>query len=248
MPDTPIGSTSCMPVRSSKAAYADIYHCPQHPYTLGLLRSVPRLDEPRAVKLEPIYGQPPDLIHLPSGCSFRPRCGFADARCGTESPPLLDREGEGWMACWQARTADLPTGQKGIARAAASMTKPQFEGEMLPVQEKHPEAVILQVRNVEETSPSPRDCCSVRRGDQGGRRYQPLYPGTGNPGVGRGIRLREDDRRPMHPATGNPHLGRSHFSGQELCQLSESGMRAIRQNIQVNFQDPVQLPEPEVDH
>ena len=37
----------------------------------------------------------------------------------------------------------------------------------------------------------------------------------GNPGVGRGIRLREDDRRPMHPATGNPHLGRSHFSGQE---------------------------------
>jgi oligopeptide transport system ATP-binding protein len=90
----------------------DIYHCTRHPYTLGLLRSVPRLDEPRAVKLEPISGQPPDLIHLPSGCSFQPRCRFADARCGAESPPLLDC-GEGhWCACWQAESPDLADRQR----------------------------------------------------------------------------------------------------------------------------------------
>src|ERR1041385_6219107 len=54
----------------------DIYHAPRHPYTLGLLRSVPRLDEPRRARLAPIEGQPPDLTRLPPGCAFAPRCGF----------------------------------------------------------------------------------------------------------------------------------------------------------------------------
>jgi oligopeptide/dipeptide ABC transporter ATP-binding protein len=90
----------------------DIYHRSLHPYTLGLLHSVPRLDEPRAVKLEPISGQPPDLLHLPLGCSFQPRCRFGDARCGAESPPLLDR-GEGhWCACWRAESLDLADRQR----------------------------------------------------------------------------------------------------------------------------------------
>lgn len=90
----------------------DIYHCPRHPYTLGLLHSVPRLDEPRAVKLEPISGQPPDLIYLPFGCSFQPRCRFADARCGAESPPLLDRGGAHLCACWRAESPDLADRQR----------------------------------------------------------------------------------------------------------------------------------------
>jgi len=58
----------------------DIYQSPKHPYTLGLLRSVPRLDQPRKAKLDPIDGQPPDLADLPQGCSFRPRCKWADRK------------------------------------------------------------------------------------------------------------------------------------------------------------------------
>jgi oligopeptide/dipeptide ABC transporter ATP-binding protein len=54
-----------------------IYHEPSHPYTLGLLHSVPRLDRPRKAKLDPIEGQPPDLTRLGAGCAFRPRCRFA---------------------------------------------------------------------------------------------------------------------------------------------------------------------------
>src|ERR1700704_1416420 len=54
----------------------DLYRRPRHPYTLGLLRSVPRLDEPRRARLEPIEGQPPDLTRLPSGGAFTPRCAF----------------------------------------------------------------------------------------------------------------------------------------------------------------------------
>ncbi len=83
-------------------ASIEIYHRPQHPYTLGLLHSVPRLDKPRKEKLDPIEGQPPDLINLPPGCSFRPRCRFAGEKCGEEIPPLTDLGGGHWCACWFA--------------------------------------------------------------------------------------------------------------------------------------------------
>ena len=66
----------------------EVYANPRHPYTLGLLRSVPRLDEPRRAKLNPIEGQPPDLANLPSGCAFAPRCRYAVERCLSEVPPL----------------------------------------------------------------------------------------------------------------------------------------------------------------
>jgi oligopeptide transport system ATP-binding protein len=80
----------------------DIYANPMHPYTLGLLKSVPRLDEPRKSKLQPIEGSPPDLAHLPVGCPFQPRCRFAVEKCSEENPPLLP-VGEGHMsACWVA--------------------------------------------------------------------------------------------------------------------------------------------------
>ncbi len=78
-----------------------IYHQPSHPYTLGLLRSVPRLDRPRQAKLEPIEGQPPDLTRLGAGCAFRPRCRFAIDRCAREIP-ALEAVGEGHTsACWR---------------------------------------------------------------------------------------------------------------------------------------------------
>ena len=80
----------------------EIYANPRHPYTVGLLRSVPRLDLPRRAKLDPIEGQPPDLIHLPGGCSFAPRCKWAVDKCKTDIPELTEA-GEGHLsACWRA--------------------------------------------------------------------------------------------------------------------------------------------------
>ena len=80
----------------------EIYRNPRHPYTVGLLKSVPRLDLPRRAKLDPIEGQPPDLVNLPPGCSFRSRCRWAVDKCATETPPLM-QVGEGHLtACWQA--------------------------------------------------------------------------------------------------------------------------------------------------
>ncbi|MFQ5961801.1 MAG: ABC transporter ATP-binding protein [Candidatus Methylomirabilales bacterium] len=80
----------------------DIYSTPRHPYSLGLLHSVPRLDQPRKAKLDPIGGLPPDLANLPSGCSFMPRCKFAVEKCAHEVPPLTPVGTEQLSACWVA--------------------------------------------------------------------------------------------------------------------------------------------------
>ncbi len=82
----------------------EVYANPRHPYTLGLLRSVPRLDEPRKAKLNPIDGQPPDLTRLPPGCSFAPRCRYAISRCQGEVPPLMAVADSHLSACWVAET------------------------------------------------------------------------------------------------------------------------------------------------
>ncbi len=88
----------------------DLYRRPRHPYTLGLLRSVPRLDEPRRARLQPIEGQPPDLTRLGPGCAFAPRCTFRVERCRVERPVLAPADGEGHVtACWEAaRVAGAP--------------------------------------------------------------------------------------------------------------------------------------------
>ncbi|HVH77559.1 MAG TPA: ABC transporter ATP-binding protein [Stellaceae bacterium] len=82
---------------------ADIYRAPRHPYTIALLRSVPRLDRPRQARLDPIEGQPPDLTRLDAGCAFRPRCRFAVEACGHARPPL-EAAGSGHLAaCFRSR-------------------------------------------------------------------------------------------------------------------------------------------------
>lgn len=71
-----------------KGTADDIFDDPRHPYTIGLMASVPQLDQDIKQKLVPIEGQPPDLSNLPSGCAFHPRCTYAIDRCRQEIPPL----------------------------------------------------------------------------------------------------------------------------------------------------------------
>jgi oligopeptide/dipeptide ABC transporter ATP-binding protein len=74
-------------------AKRQLFSDPQHPYTWGLLGSIPRLDREKPKKLASISGAPPSLINLPQGCKFRPRCPHAFSRC-TEHPPLENRVGD----------------------------------------------------------------------------------------------------------------------------------------------------------
>lgn len=77
-----------------------LYGDPRHPYTIGLLRSVPRVDAPVKVKLTPIEGLPPDLISLPPGCPFAPRCEYVIDRCLEENPSLEPVDIDHSVACW----------------------------------------------------------------------------------------------------------------------------------------------------
>lgn len=78
----------------------EIFNNPQHPYTWGLLKSAPRLDEETKQKLVPIWGQPPDLLAPPPGCRFAPRCDHAMKICETELPPYFDVAEGHTAACW----------------------------------------------------------------------------------------------------------------------------------------------------
>jgi len=86
-----------------KASTVDLFTHPQHPYTKGLLKSVPRLDLPKASELIAIDGLPPNLARLPIGCAFQPRCQWAFDRCQLETPDLEEVGRNHWSACfrWQ---------------------------------------------------------------------------------------------------------------------------------------------------
>jgi len=81
------------------ASVKDLYGDPRHPYTLGLLGSVPRLDMKRKEKLTPIFGLPPDLIELPAGCPFAARCDYRVDRCA-DRPELRVVTPGHEVACW----------------------------------------------------------------------------------------------------------------------------------------------------
>ncbi len=83
-----------------KASMRSIFLNPRHPYTQGLLRAVPRLDHPVKQPLPTIPGSVPNLLHLPSGCRFRSRCAWAQAKCAEEEPPLQKVEDGHTAACW----------------------------------------------------------------------------------------------------------------------------------------------------
>ena len=87
---------------------AEIYSNPRHPYTVGLLKSVPRLDLPRRTRLDPIEGQPPDLIAVPKGCAIRARCKWAVDKSATDEPGLETVAEGHYSACW--RSEDLGPG------------------------------------------------------------------------------------------------------------------------------------------
>ena len=92
-----------------QAAVKDLYATPLHPYTIGLLSSLPRLDVGRARRLTSIEGLPPDLIDLPKGCPFYARCVYRFDRCATENPKLEHIARGHTVACWVDVTKTAPT-------------------------------------------------------------------------------------------------------------------------------------------
>ncbi len=94
----------------------NLYRNPRHPYTLGLLASVPRLDDSGRKPLTPIEGSPPDQVNLPPGCPFHPRCGYATHRCSQTMPEGRRVGPDHVVACW----TDIPSVGNAVAEREIS--------------------------------------------------------------------------------------------------------------------------------
>ncbi|MDO7642441.1 MAG: oligopeptide ABC transporter ATP-binding protein OppD, partial [Reinekea forsetii] len=80
------------------ASTQDIFKSPSHPYTRGLLSAIPRLDQ-RGARLNTIPGNPPNMLHKPTGCPFAERCGNASDHCLNELPKIVFYDGNRQRAC-----------------------------------------------------------------------------------------------------------------------------------------------------
>jgi peptide/nickel transport system ATP-binding protein len=94
-----------------KAPTAELFTSVRHPYTQALLRSIPKISDPKHTRLTAIQGRPPDLIDRPTGCSFSPRCPRVQEQCREQAPPLETVTSTGHqVACWfPVEITDAPT-------------------------------------------------------------------------------------------------------------------------------------------
>ena len=203
----------------------DVFHRPRHPYTMGLLRSVPRLDRPRGAKLETIEGLPPNAAAPPPGCRFAPRCPYKIAICEIE-PALLRTDTGGLSRCH--RHEEIAEGKIVWAAAdqALQTSIAKTGTPLLSVRHltKHFEvhgglrAASGTVRAVQDVS------FDILPGETLGLVGE---SGCGKTTVGRLILRLED-----------PTDGELRFEGRDLRTASAADMKAVRRKIQVIFQDP----------
>ncbi len=199
-----------------------IFRTPRHPYTSGLLRSLPRLDTV-AERLQPIDGQPPIASRLPSGCAFHPRCAIGRERpeCQTE-PVLRDIAPGASVACHfpQSEAATLPARIASEARGARGAPLLEIEDLRVhfPIRSRLLRRRIGWVRAVDGVN------LTVHAGETVGLVGE---SGCGKTTTGRAI-------MGLLPASG----GRIRFDGEDITGLPRSELRRIRRQMQYVFQDP----------
>jgi len=210
-----------------------LFSKPLHPYTAGLLRSVPRLDRPRGAKLETIDGMPPNLLEPPQGCRFAPRCLAKVPESEAAPPPLVEVEPGHYSACVRAfemakvgpeglglaRASLLTRGEKDIDRTQALLSvrglKTHFSVSSGLKALGRRRAVVRAVDDVS---------FDVYKGETVGLVGE---SGCGKTTVGRTL-LR------LEAAT----AGTIAFAGEDVTHVTGAALKAYRRRIQVIFQDP----------
>jgi peptide/nickel transport system ATP-binding protein len=212
---------------------ADVFAKPLHPYTAGLLRSVPRLDKPRGRKLETIEGLPPNLLDPPPGCRFAPRCRASQEACLRALPELELVEPQHWSACIRAQElAQVGPAGLGLQSAAAEPPAPKALDASQPLLRVHDLRTYFEVgaglQMLKHTRFEVRavDGLSfeVMRGETLGLVGE---SGCGKTTVGRTL-LR------LEQATG----GEIVFDNANVTRARGQALKDYRRKIQVIFQDP----------
>jgi peptide/nickel transport system ATP-binding protein len=207
----------------------DVYAHPRMPYTLGLLRAVPRLDA--ATQLVPIDGQPPSLVNLPQGCPFAPRCPLVIDACRQTEPPLSLVEGEQHAACLRSKeiTAEEVT-------ATPHATTVDRQGRQ----------IVLSVRDLTKTFPITKGSIVRRRAGTvhavNGVSFDIAEGETlglvGESGCGKTTTLMEI------LGMAKPQAGHVEILGNTTHELDKAARKALRADVQVVFQDPVASLDP----
>jgi peptide/nickel transport system ATP-binding protein len=218
---------------AEQAGAAAIFEQPLHPYTAGLLRSVPRLDRPRGRRLETIDGMPPSLLDAPVGCRFAPRCPARQDACVAAAPPLVEVMPQHWSAC--VRGAEMAkVGPAGLGLQSANPLPPETKvlaaGEPLlrlhdlrTYFEVAAGMMLLKPTHVEVRAVDGLSF-GIRRGETVGLVGE---SGCGKTTVGRTLLRLE-----------NPTSGEIIFDGANVTRVTGAALKRYRRQVQVIFQDP----------
>ncbi len=208
---------------AEQAAATDLFAQPLHPYTAGLLRSVPRLDRPRGTRLETITGAPPDLLDPPPGCRFAPRCAWRIDACVQKLPELLEVAPQRWSACIRAPELLQQPAVDSSSGNTAGVTKTLDHA-----------APLLQVRGLKTYFETGAGLPPLRAVDdlsfdifRGETLGLVGESGCGKTTVGRTL-LR------LEQATAGQIL----FDGSDVTQAKGEALQRYRRQVQVIFQDP----------
>ena len=210
----------------------DIFERPRHPYTVGLLRSVPRIDTVDT-RLVPIMGQPPTPAQLPTGCTFHPRCAIGRDRqlCATQDPALREVASGHSSAChFSDEVAKLLADSEPAAQLAVNCARPSTASVAQPLLEVQGLQVFYPIK----TGLLRRRTGWVRAVDGVSLAVHPGETvglvgesGCGKTTTGRAI-------MGLIPKSG----GWVRFDGQDITQAPRELMRKVRRNMQYIFQDP----------
>jgi peptide/nickel transport system ATP-binding protein len=232
----------------------EVFYDPKMPYTIGLLGSQPRLDEPREERLTPILGTPPSLVNLPAGCPFTPRCPMAEYVCAYEEPELLPVVGAHRAACHFSdrlvgvEPSDLFRPTAVDARAAPTAAEAdgaraaQAVGRDIPADSR----ALLSARHLVKHFPVRSKGLLKRRIGEVHAVCDvslDLYPHetlglVGESGCGKSTTARL--LLSLIPAT----AGELRYRERDLHTVSRSRMRPLRRQMQIVFQDPFASLDP----